>query len=128
MGGARTSPATRPRQPQCCRYWRSTGSSRAIWTYAALRTSANEVLDVIQRAGYFGSVPIPGGAQPGQQVPEMPTAGAPLTGMPYPAAPSPAGDDPDPTVRLTKLAELRNAGTITAAEFEEHKRRILSDI
>jgi hypothetical protein len=37
-------------------------------------------------------------------------------------------DDPDPAIRLTKLAQLRDAGTISAAEFEEHKRRILSDI
>lgn len=38
------------------------------------------------------------------------------------------GGDPDPSVRLTKLTELRKAGTISDAEFEEHKRRILSDI
>lgn len=34
----------------------------------------------------------------------------------------------DPWARLTKLHAMRNDGTITEAEFEEHKRRILSEI
>ncbi len=78
----------------------------------------NEVLGVIQRAGYLG----PGSTS------GSPTVGPSPAGMPNPGNASPNGDDPDPAVRLTKLAQLRDAGTITAAEFEEHKRRILSDI
>lgn len=62
-----------------------------------------EMLAALERSGHLGSAPV--------------------------AAPSPpGGDDPDPSVRLTQLAALRDSGTITAAEFEEHKRRILSDI
>lgn len=78
----------------------------------------NEVLGVIQRAGYLGSAPSPGTQPPGSQ----------MAAMPHPAAGLPGGNDPDPAVRLTKLAALRDAGAITVAEFEEHKRRILSDI
>ncbi|MGI8723596.1 MAG: SHOCT domain-containing protein [Geodermatophilaceae bacterium] len=77
-----------------------------------------EVLAVIQRAGYLGAGPRPG----------MPTPVAPTTGLPNSAAGVPGGDDPDPAVRLNKLAALRDAGTITPAEFEQHRLRILSDI
>lgn len=83
----------------------------------------NEVLGVIQRAGYLGSGPTPG--QPGNLA--QFGSGAAMTGMPNAAA-HPGGEDPDPAVRLTKLAQLRDAGAISPAEFEEHKRRILSDI
>ena len=78
----------------------------------------NEVLGVIQRAGYFGAAPVPEAAQPGGRVP----------GMPNSFPPAPGVEALDPAVRLTKLAQLRDAGAITSAEFEEHKRRILSDI
>ncbi len=78
----------------------------------------NEVLGVIQRAGYFGVGPGPG----------MPTSGASTTGLPNAAAGVPGAEEPDPAVRLRELAALRDAGTITPAEFEQHRLRILSDI
>jgi len=58
----------------------------------------------------------------------MPAFGAPAGGLPNAGDAAAGGEDPDPAVRLTQLTQLRDAGTISPAEFEEHKRRILSDI
>ena len=69
------------------------------------------MMAALQRSGHLGSVP---GATPNTP--------------PNVATQAPGGEDPDPSVRLTQLAALRDSGKITAAEFEEHKRRILSDI
>ncbi|MDQ3735169.1 MAG: SHOCT domain-containing protein [Actinomycetota bacterium] len=76
------------------------------------------VIDWSGSSRYPGSAHAPSAAQPGSHMPGAPNVGAGV----------PGDDDPDPAVRLTKLAQLRDAGTITSAEFEEHKRRILSDI
>lgn len=62
----------------------------------------DEMMAALQRSGHLG--PVPGS----------------------PAPPPPPVEDP--SVRLTQLAALRDSGKITAAEFEEHKKRILTDI
>jgi membrane protease subunit (stomatin/prohibitin family) len=41
------------------------------------------------------------------------------------AAPAPATPAPDPVQQLTKLAALKDSGTLTEAEFEAQKAKIL---
>lgn len=46
---------------------------------------------------------------------------------PPPAAPAPAADDADDTIeQLQKLAQLRDQGILTDAEFEAQKAKILA--
>lgn len=44
------------------------------------------------------------------------------------AAPAPAAATPDPVERLKKLEELRSAGVLTEAEFQEKKAEILAQL
>jgi hypothetical protein len=52
------------------------------------------------------------------------TFGAPGAGF---GAPAPSASEEDPVDKLTKLAELREKGMLTDAEFESQKARILGE-
>lgn len=54
--------------------------------------------------------------------------GPPKDDLLRPAAPMDLTFDADPSVRLKKLATLRDAGIVSAADFEEQKQRILREI
>jgi Short C-terminal domain len=52
--------------------------------------------------------------------------GAPTPAAAEPPAPAPGGFDDEAIARLQKLAELHNAGILTAEEFAIQKARILA--
>lgn len=96
-----------------------------------------EILTALQRAGYLGAAEAsalqttatPATAGPGVGLPNPARQDPALAAaLQHPSAPIPYDEDPDPVARLAKLAALRDAGTITPAEFEQHRLRILSDI
>jgi hypothetical protein len=111
--------------------WVVSGRSRLRRGYTAL---SSEILRNVGRDG--ASAPHPVGAarpvppgppsyppRPAQPPPRPPTP------PPAPPRPSPAADvSGDPVERLRKLGELRDAGVLTASEFDAAKSRILAEL
>lgn len=67
-------------------------------------------------------------AQAESAQPEYRQSEHPQPGESQPGEAQPVNGYLDPWARLTKLHALRNEGAITEADFQEHKRRILSDL
>jgi hypothetical protein len=61
-----------------------------------------------------------------QQAAAQPAAAAPAAAAPVAAAP--ASDAGDPIARLKQLAELKDQGILTEAEFTEQKTKILAEM
>ncbi len=53
---------------------------------------------------------------------------ATAAGSPVPAPAPPAPADDDPTARMTKLGQMRDAGLITEEEFEAKRAELLSEL
>ena len=87
----------------------------------------------LMRAAVVGGVAYHAGrrAQEGRQQDDMTEARLEQLeaqqSAPQPAAPAPAGGISESTIeQLKKLGDLKGAGILTAEEFEEQKRKLLS--
>jgi hypothetical protein len=88
------------------------------------------VVSFLVGLGILASRGARGGSPP--QAPAMPKP-SPAAPPPVPAPPplrptAGDGEEADPLDRIEKLAELRDAGVLTDAEFQLQKAKLLSDI
>jgi hypothetical protein len=63
-----------------------------------------------------------------QQAAAQPAAAAPATAAPVAAAPEADAGAGDPIAKLKQLAELKDQGILTEAEFTEQKTKILAEM
>jgi hypothetical protein len=89
--------------------------------------SASQVFDRFRRPAASGESAIPRfvpAAPASPPSPPPPPAASPFTARPGPPRPPPSAD---PLDRLEKLAELRDSGVLTEAEFQVQKTKILAE-